>query len=115
MHRVFVAHKQQNAQHGNVDLKYLLSMEVQKAYEVPEDARLSGTEPGLASFSADGRRCWRLGKSKLLLWATEQETPIVMAVGLPFDMPHALVSAAAVKVTQWSKTAMSQPMPKGML
>ena len=70
------------------------------AYAMPADARHPDSKPSVAGFSANGRRCWKLGKSKLFVWVTAQQNPAVLPVGLPYDVPHAFVSAATVKVMQ---------------
>lgn len=76
----------------------MLSMEACKAHAVPADARHPGVSLSAAGFSADGRRCWTLGRSKLLMWTAEQETPAVLPVGLPYDVSDGFISAATVKV-----------------
>lgn len=73
-------------------------MEVRKAYAMPADARHPDIKVSAAGFSADGRRCWTLGKSKLMVWTAEQEVPAVLPVGLPYDVSDGFISAAAVKV-----------------
>ena len=77
------------------------AMEVQKAYTSPADARLRGGKTGIAGFDANGRLCWTLVKSQLSVWGAEQEDSTITSASLPYAVPYALVSALAVKVTEF--------------
>ncbi|KAL3155320.1 hypothetical protein ABBQ38_010884 [Trebouxia sp. C0009 RCD-2024] len=76
---------------------------------MPADARHPDIKVSAAGFSADGRRCWTLGKSKLMVWTAEQEVPAVLPVGLPYDVSDGFISAAAVKESPNTACIMCTP------